>query len=100
MERWRDGILLNGLVRLIGKLLLFPLLLLLIVLILRLDPLMVQAIVLQGASPTAISVLLIAEAVEKDQDYAAGLVFWSTMIALVTSPIWGKILVNVFRLNA
>ena len=74
---------------LLGKLLLFPLLLLLLGLVLRLDPLMVQAIALQGAAPTAISLLLIAESEGVDQQRAAGLVFWSTVLALITAPLWG-----------
>jgi predicted permease len=77
---------------LLGKLLLFPLLLLLLGLVLRLDPLMVQAIALQGAAPTAISLLLIAESEGVDQQRAAGLVFWSTVLALITAPLWGFVL--------
>ena len=74
---------------LIGKLLLYPLLLLLLGLVMQLDPLMVQAIALQGAAPTAISLLLIAESEGVDQQRAAGLVFWSTVLALITAPLWG-----------
>ena len=71
---------------------LFPLLLLLICLLLKLNPLMVQAITLQGSAPTAISILLIAEAVKRDQEIAAGLVFWSTLLGILTSPLWGYFL--------
>ena len=82
---------------LVGKLLAFPLLVLLIGLILRLDPLLMQALTLQAAAPTAISVLLIAEAVDCDQELAASMVMWSTLMALITCPLWGYALVLVFN---
>ena len=81
---------------LVAKLLLYPLLLLLLASLLRFDPLMVQAVALQGAAPTAISLLLIAESVGADQERAAGLVFWSTLLALVTAPAWGVLLRSQF----
>ena len=74
------------------KLLLYPGLLLLLGIGLRLDPVMIQAIALQGAAPTAISLLLIAESVGVDQERAAGLVFWSTVLSLITAPAWGMAL--------
>ena len=77
---------------LLAKLLLYPLLLLLLASLLQFNPLMVRAVVLQGAAPTAISLLLIAESVGADQEWAAGLVFWSTLLALVTAPLWGVLL--------
>jgi len=77
---------------LLAKLLLYPLLLLLLASLLQFNPLMVRAVVLQGAAPTAISLLLIAESVGADQERAAGLVFWSTLLALVTAPSWGVLL--------
>ena len=73
-------------------LLLFPLLLLVLGSLMPWDALMVQALVLQGATPTAISVLLIAESAERDQAEAASLVFWSTVLALVTASVWGQVL--------
>ena len=79
-------------VALVGKLLLFPLLLLVLGSLMPWDALMVQALVLQGATPTAISVLLIAESAERDQAEAASLVFWSTVLALVTASVWGQVL--------
>ena len=77
---------------LLGKLLLFPLMLLVLGVLLRWDALMLQALVLQGATPTAISVLLIAESVDREQGDAASLVFWSTVLALVTASLWGQTL--------
>ena len=82
---------------LVGKLVLFPLVLMLVGLVLRLDPVMIQAITLQGAAPTAISVLLIAEAMGRNQAMAAGLVLWSTLLALLSSPLWGFALVVLFQ---
>jgi len=81
---------------LVAKLLLYPLLLLLLASLLRFEPLMVQAVALQGAAPTAISLLLIAESVGSDQERAAGLVFWSTLLALFSAPVWGVLLRSQF----
>ena len=81
---------------LVAKLLLYPFLLLLLASLLQFKPLMVQAVALQGAAPTAISLLLIAESVGADQERAAGLVFWSTLLALVTAPLWGVLLRSQF----
>jgi predicted permease len=77
---------------LVTKLLLYPLLLLLLGSLFGLDPLKLQALALQGAAPTAISILLIAESVGRDQERAAALVFWSTVFAVLTAPIWGLVL--------
>ena len=79
-----------------AKLLLYPLFLLLLASLLQFKPLMVQAVALQGAAPTAISLLLIAESVGTDQERAAGLVFWSTLLALFTAPVWGVLLRSQF----
>ena len=81
---------------LVVKLLLYPFFLLLLASLLRFEPLMVQAVALQGAAPTAISLLLITESVGADQERAAGLVFWSTLLALVTAPVWGVLLRSQF----
>ena len=81
---------------LLAKLLLYPLFLLLLASLLQFKPLMVQAVALQGAAPTAISLLLIAESVGADQERAAGLVFWSTLWALITAPAWGLLLRSQF----
>ena len=97
-ERSISGVQTEGLRgALVGKLLLFPLLVLLLGLLLPWDPLMVQALVLQGATPTAISVLLIAESADRDQADAASLVFWSTVLALITAPLWGQLLPLLVR---
>ena len=82
---------------LLAKLIVYPLLLLSIGLLLRLDPLMIQALTLQGAAPAAISLLLIAESAGRDQDLAAGLVLWSTVCAALTAPIWGVLVTILFN---
>jgi predicted permease len=70
------------------KLLLLPLLALVVGQLLRLPELVRHAVVLQAAAPTAISVLLIAEAAGIHQDRTAHLVLWSTLLALGTVPLW------------
>ena len=57
-----------------------------------LSTLMRNALVLQAATPTAISVMLLAEASGQEQQVAASLVAWSTAIAMVTVPIWFLVL--------
>jgi len=92
-DRRIPGLLNPGLrAALVGKLLLFPLLLMVLGLLLRWDPLMIKAMALQGATPTAISVLLLSESADREQGDAASLVFWSTVLALITAPLWGQVL--------
>ena len=91
-DRRIPGLLNPGLrAALVGKLLLFPLLLTVLGLLLRWDPLMIKAMALQGATPTAISVLLLSESADREQGDAASLVFWSTVLALITAPLWGQV---------
>lgn len=73
---------------LLGKLTLFPAWVWLIGQLLPLEPVMRQALVLQGAAPAAISVLLMAEQAGKDADLAAQLILRSTVIALFSVPLW------------
>jgi malate permease and related proteins len=70
------------------KLLVLPLIALVVGQMLRLPELVRNAVVLQAAAPTAISVLLIAEAAGMHQDRSAHLVLWSTLLALVSVPLW------------
>ena len=51
-----------------------------------------DVLVLQASTPTAISVLLIAEASVIDVSEAAALVFLSTVLALFTVPVWWLLL--------
>lgn len=86
------------------KLLLFPALMLLLAGLLRLPPLVRDAVVLQAAAPTAVSVLLLSEAAaargahpdpaaaSHQVENAAGLVFWGTGLALLTVPLWWRLL--------
>ncbi len=73
---------------LILKLMILPALMLLLSKAFGLSSLMCNALVLQAATPTAISVLLLAEARGQEQKVAAYLVTLSTLLALITVPIW------------
>lgn len=83
------------------KLLLFPAAVLAVALLLRLPPLLLAPLVLQAAAPTAVSVLLLSEAAEASVPVGPGgsmvqrpaaLVLWSTLVALLTVPIWAWLL--------
>jgi predicted permease len=79
------------------KLALLPALLLVVCALLPLPEAVGDAVVLQAAAPTAISVLLIGEAAAAhgrpgEGAPAAALVLWSTGIALVSVPLWGGLL--------
>ena len=74
------------------KLVLFPALMLLLASALRLPPQSRNAVVLQAAAPTAISVLLLAEAARKEVHQAAGMVLWSTLLALGSVTLWVMLL--------
>ena len=70
------------------KLMFLPALMLSLAKVFGLFTLMSNALVLQAATPTAISVLLLAEASGQEQQVAVTLVAWSTLISLFTVPIW------------
>ncbi len=74
------------------KLVALPFLMLVVSRIFGLSNLICKALVLQSATPTAISVLLLAQVTGEDQEIAATLVVWSTLIAIVTVPLWSLIL--------
>ena len=73
---------------LLMKLIAFPMLMLAICLVFHLHSLERYAFVLQAASPTAISVLLISEVNGSDQNIAAVVVILSTLMSLLTVPLW------------
>ncbi len=85
---------------LVGKLLVLPAAMLLLAGLLGLPSLLRDAVVLQAAAPTALSVLLLTEAAAAGQqgiddaghrqaaDAVAILVLWSTALALVSVPLW------------
>lgn len=86
------------------KLLMFPLALLGLCLLLAstplaLPPLAMAAVVLQAAAPTAVSVLLLAEAAPEPPaamvQAAAGLVLISTLLALLSVPLWARLLAGL-----
>ena len=70
------------------KLLLFPLWIWLLCNLLFLPVQMQQALVLQGAAPAAISVLLMAEHAGRDAALAARLILNSTLLAMISVPLW------------
>ena len=82
---------------LLAKLVLLPAALLAATILLPISELVGDAVVLQAAAPTAVSVLLIAEAAEAqgregEAAPAAALVAWSTLAALVSVPVWWLLL--------
>ena len=79
---------------LICKLLLFPSWVWLLCSLLPLSILSRQALVLQGAAPAAISVLLMAEHAGTDADRAARLILRSTLLALISVPLWWYLLLQ------
>ena len=76
------------------KLLLFPAWVWLLCSLLSLEPLTCQALVLQGAAPASISMLLMAEQAGRDADQAASLLLRSTLLALISVPLWWLVLVE------
>jgi predicted permease len=77
---------------LLAKLLLLPALMWALAVLTAQPALVRDVLVLQAATPTAISVLLIAETSARDVSEAAGLVFASTLLALITVPLWWVLL--------
>lgn len=85
---------------LVGKLLVLPAAMLLLAGLLGLPSPLRDAVVLQAAAPTALSVLLLTEAASAGQrpspeaggrqvvETVASLVLWSTALALVSVPLW------------
>ncbi|MFN5161655.1 MAG: permease, partial [Cyanobacteriota bacterium] len=59
---------------------------------LQLPVLVRKAVVRPAAAPPAISVRLRAEASGRDGEQAASLVLWSTLIGLVSVPLWWMLL--------
>ena len=74
------------------KLVGLPVIMLIISSVIRLPNVMREALVLQSAAPTAISVLLISQAASRDEEEATSLVVLSTLIALISIPVWLMIL--------
>lgn len=74
------------------KLLVVPVIVWLLAILLRLPPLDRTALVLQGAAPTALSVLLLAEAEQEAVPLASTVVLVSTFAAMVTVPFWWSVM--------
>ncbi len=74
------------------KLLGVPALVWLLASVLRLPVLDQQVLVLQGAAPTALSVLLLAESEREDVHLASTLLLVSTFSAMVSVPIWWRLI--------
>lgn len=70
------------------KLIIFPIFIFLICYFLNTSQNFIRAFVLQAACPTAISVLLISEAKDNEENSSTFLVTFSTIISLITIPIW------------
>ena len=77
---------------LIMKLVGLPVIMLIISSAIRVPSVMREALVLQAAAPTAISILLISQAASRDEKEATSLVVFSTLIALISIPAWLLIL--------
>ena len=77
---------------LIIKLVGLPVIMLIISSVIRLPSVMREALVLQAAAPTAISILLISQAASRDEKEATSLVVFSTITALISIPAWLLIL--------
>ena len=73
---------------LIAKLIGLPIVMLIITSIIRVPSVMREALVIQAAAPTAISVLLISQAASRNEEEATSLVVFSTIAALITIPAW------------
>ena len=69
------------------KLFIFPLIIFIICGILNFDTYQTSSVVLQAATPTAISTILMAEAYKVNQKIASKILFITTSISLITIPI-------------
>ncbi len=79
---------------LINKLVLMPGFAFVFCLVLGSSPLMTKAFVIQAACPTAVSVLLLSEAFQKDMKLTSELLNTSTILFIFTCPIWYSLLNN------
>ena len=77
------------------KLLAMPLLMLALTRLIPLPLAVRDAVVLQAAAPTAVSALLLAEAAGRDADRTAHLVMATTLLALITVPLWWGLLAHL-----
>ena len=80
------------------KLFILPMIIFCISRILKFDLYQTSAVVLQAATPTAISTMLMAEAYKIKQEIAAKILFMTTLISIITIPIFAFLL-NIIDLN-
>ena len=78
------------------KLFIFPFIVFLISKFLNFDFYQSSAIILQAATPTAISTILMAEAYDVKQKIASKILFTTTLISITTIPLF-KVLMNIFE---
>ena len=78
------------------KLFVLPFIVFLISKVLNFDFYQSSAVILQAATPTAISTILMAEAYDVKQKTASKILFTTTLISIVTIPLL-KILLNAFK---
>ena len=76
------------------KLIIFPFFIFLVCNSLNTPQGFMRAFILQAACPTAISVFLISEAQNNGDNTSAILVIYSTIISLITIPMWSFLLIN------
>lgn len=74
------------------RLFLHPLLLLLWFRFFPAEPMMVRVAVVMTAMPTAITMYILADGMDIDAEYAAGLVVATTMLSLLTISLWSVLL--------
>ena len=78
------------------KLFILPFIVFLISKLLNFDFYQSSAVILQAATPTAISTILMAEAYDVKQKVASKILFTTTLISMITIPLL-RILMNVFN---
>tara|TARA_Y100001970_G_C14245223_1_gene867657 strand:- start:862 stop:1782 length:921 start_codon:yes stop_codon:yes gene_type:complete len=83
----KDGIIL--------KLLVLPLFSIITLKLFNVETNTLSAIVIQSSTPTSVSTLLIAELYNKEQNLAASMLLWSTLLGIIIIPIWRIILLIV-----
>jgi len=77
------------------KLIIFPIFIFSICLLINAPQSFMRALVLQSTTPTAISVLLISEAQNKGENFSVLLVAFSTIISIITIPLWSFFLISL-----
>ena len=74
------------------KLFIFPLIIFFVTKSFNFNSYQTAAIVLQAATPSAISTILMAEAYKNNQRIAAAILFTTTLISIITIPLYSLLL--------